>query len=159
MDGIIEDLGELEYKTDTLSSYDCKIDSEEDIIGNNRLSKECLALEKRRLSGLLELVEIGTEDPDTLINLGIFIEAGLAGLDRNLATAWDYYLKAARTEYKDAIEFVKKVFSDDSKEDVHGLLAKKIISKDSYPVFFDLAVKENNTELTAELLEYMVSFE
>ncbi len=145
---------------EVLSSFEREIDKEGNFIGNSGyLLQRCIELEKESMSDLLNLIETGTDDPSVLVKLGILYETGLAGVDRNLAAAWDYYLKAAGTGDEDAIGFVKKIFSDDSRKDLHELLARKCISRESYPVFFDLAVKEKKAELTAELLEYGASLE
>ncbi len=131
-----EDTGEYKYDQDTISSYKSNVDREGNIT-EEWLLKECLTMEKEQLSALLDQMENGTEDPDLLINLGILFETGLAGLERDLTTAWNYYLKAAESGDEDAVEFVE----------------------DAYPVFFDLAVRENNAGLTAELLEYKDTLE
>ena len=152
-----EDLQETIWDRDIISSIECKIDKEGNI--EEEWRSVCLELEKERLSELLGFIDKGTDDPSHLINLGIIFETGLAGVDKNPAEAWDCYLKAAGTGDKDATEFVKMIFSDESKKDLQELLEQKHISRDSFPVFFDLAVKENNTELTAQLLEYKASLE
>ena len=136
----------------------CCID-EEGIIGNDELSEKCLNLEKDALSEILDLIETGTDDPEALMDIGMLYETGLAAIDRNLTVAWNYYLKAAGAGYKDAIRIVKEIFSDECKDDLKELFANKSISKNSFPVFFDLAAKENNAELTARLLEYKASLE
>ena len=153
-----EDIEEWDYDKDIHSSDVYRICSE-GTAPDRRLSGESNEFEKERLSKWLELIETGADNPSDLLALGILYETGLAGVDRNMTAAWDCYLKAAGTGDKDVIEFVKKVFVDDSREDLHELLANKCISRESYPVFFDLAVKEKNTELTAQLLEYKASLE
>lgn len=139
-------------KKDEMSLW-CTIDNN-GIIGNEELSQGCLELEKERTSNLLKLIETGTEDPDELVDLGILFETGLAGLEKNLKKAWYYYLKAAETGDDDAIEFVREIFSDENREDLEKLLSNKCISKDSFPIFYDLASKENNAGVTAQLREY-----
>ena len=81
-------------------------------------------------------------------------ETGLAGLEKNPTLAWDCYLKAAETGNENAVKFVSEIFADESRAELYELLLNKSISRDAYPVLFDLAQKENSAELTAELLEY-----
>ena len=99
-------------------------------------------------------MQTGTEDPAQLMDIGMIYETGLAGVGKNLTLAWDCYLKAADTGDPQAAEFVREIFSEENRDEFHDLLKKKQISKDAYPVFFDLAQKANSAELTAELLEY-----
>ena len=142
-----------------VTELSCLIDKEGRIIKDEKLSQECLKLEKERLAEIVDLIDAGTDDPAELIDLGMLYETGLAGVDRDLTAAWDCYLKAARTEDEEAVEFVKEIFTDESKDELRELLAQKCISKDSSPVFFNLAMEENNTELTAMLLVYKDSLE
>lgn len=144
---------EEEYDDETVS-FQCKIDKEGNIIDDDDLSEECLENEQERLSELIDLIEEGTDNPTELMSLGMLFETGLAGVERNLKTAWDYYLKAAETGDKNAVSFVIKIFLSENKDELRELLKNKCISKEAYPVFFDLAVKTERPELTAELLEY-----
>lgn len=138
-------------------SLTCGVDKEGFIIDDDSLSQECLKFEKEELSDLLELVETDSDDPYVLLDLGMLYETGVAGIDRNLTMAWDYYLKAVGTGDEDAVTFVREIFSSENKDVLRELLTSKSISKESYPLFFDLAQQENNAELTAVLLEYKAS--
>ena len=140
-------------------SLTCGVDKDGFIINDDNLSQECLKFEKEELSDLLERVKTGTDDLYDLLDLGMVYEAGLAGIDRNLTVAWDYYLKAVGTGDEDAVTFVREIFSAESKDDLRELLTSKSISRESYPLFFDLAQQENNAELTAELRKYKASLE
>ncbi len=140
-------------------SLTCDVDKDGFIINDDSLSQECLKFEKEELSDLLERVKTGTDDLYDLLDLGMVYEAGLAGIDRNLTVAWDYYLKAVGTGDEDAVTFVREIFSAESKDDLRELLTSKSISRESYPLFFDLAQQENNAELTAELRKYKASLE
>lgn len=140
-------------------SLTCDVDKDGFIINDDSLSQECLKFEKEELSDLLELVKTGTDDLYDLLDLGMVYEAGLAGIDRNLTLAWDYYLKAVGTGDEDAVTFVREIFSAESKDDLRELLTSKSISRESYPLFFELAQQENNAELTAELRKYKTSLE
>ena len=53
-----------------------------------------------------------------------------------------------------ALEFVQVIFSEENRRELRELLKNKNISKEAYPVFFDIGAAKNNTELTAELQEY-----
>ena len=138
-----------------LTSFECTIDKEGNFIGNSRyMLQACIELEKENMSDLLNLIETGTDDPGEMVKLGILFETGLAELDKNLEKAWNYYLKAAETGNEKAVKIVREIFSDECREDLLELLTNKDISKESFPLFFELASKENNAELTAQLLEY-----
>ena len=143
---------------EVLSSFECEIDKEGSFIGNSgHMLQACIELEKKSTSDLLNLIETGTEDPDEMVKLGILFETGLAGLDKNLEKAWDYYLKAAETKNENAVKIVREIFDDENKEELHELLTNKRISKESFDRFFELALEDHNVELTAELLEYKAS--
>lgn len=135
-------------------SFQCRIDREGNIIGNDDIAEECRAMEKEKLSDLIALMETGTDDPVRLLDFGMLYETGLAGVEKNLKTAWDYYLKAAGTGDRKAVSFVKEIFLTENKDELRELLKNRYISKEVYPVFFDLGVKKERPELTAELLEY-----
>ncbi len=140
-------------------SFGCSIDKEGSIIEERDLSDECLKLEKEKMEGLLRLAENGEADPSDLVNLGILYETGLAGISKSLTAAWDYYLKAAQTRDEEAVEFVKEIFSEESAEEFHKLLADKQIGKESFAVLLELALEEKRAELTAELLDYKNSLQ
>ena len=140
-------------------SLSCTVGKDGNIIGDEKLAQDCLALEKENFAKILGFVGTDTDNPAELMDLGMLYETGLAGIDRNLTAAWDYYLKAAQTGDKKAVEFVKEIFSDESKEDFHKLLANKWINKESFDILFDLALEVRSAELTAELLEYKDSYE
>lgn len=131
----------------------CKV-NRDGCTDDDALTQRCLEIEKVKLSSLLALLETGTEDPAQLMDIGMIYETGLAGVGKNLTLAWDCYLKAVGTGDPQAAEFVREIFSEENRDEFHDLLKKKQISKDAYPVFFDLAQKEGSAELTAELLEY-----
>ena len=140
---------------EVLSSFECEIDKEGNFIGNSgHMLQACIELEKKSTSDLLNLIETGTEDPDEMVKLGILFETGLAGLDKNLEKAWDYYLKAAETKNENAVKIVREIFDDENQEELHELLKNKCISKKSFDRFFELALEDHNVELTAKLLEY-----
>ncbi|MBR5979425.1 MAG: SEL1-like repeat protein [Oscillospiraceae bacterium] len=157
-----EEEGEYNTEYDESSySYSCKIDGEGRIIGNDILLSECMEEEETMVTdsmawelSLADLIEIGTDDPQLLMNLGILYETGLAGLEKNPTLAWDYYLNAAGTGDENAVKFVSEIFSAESREELRDLLKNRQISKDVFPVLFDLAQKEDSADLTAELLEY-----
>ena len=67
--------------------------------------------------------------------------------------------KAVGTGDEDAVTFVREIFSSENKDVLRELFTSKSISKESYPLFFDLAQQENNAELTAVLLEYKAALE
>ena len=140
-------------------NFDCKVDKDGNIVGDKKLEQLCISSENRVFSELLALMETGTDDPRKLIDLGMLYETGLAGIDRNLTKAWDCYLKAAQTGDKKAVEFVTELFSDESRKALRELLKNKCISKEAYPVFFDIGARKNDAELNAELLDYKGTLE
>ncbi len=142
-----------------LRELSCTIDKSGHIVGDDELSEACLRSEKEQLSELLELIEKGTDDPDDLVNLGILYETGLAGIDRDLSRAWSFYLKAAETGDEYAVEFLREIFADEYREELHELLANRYIRKEVFDLFFDFAIQENNAEVIAELSEYKASME
>ena len=141
------------------SFYKRKIDKDGAIVDNNELSLRCLESEKQRLSELLSLIGTEITDPTRLMDIGMLYETGLAGIDRNLAKAWECYLKAAQLGDQKAIEFVMEVFSDESRKDLRKLLKNRAVSKEYYPVFFELGRRVNNTKLSAKLLSYKKALE
>ena len=140
-------------------SFDGKVDKDGNIVGDKELEQLCITSENRVFSELLVFTETGADDPRKLIDLGMLYETGLAGIDRNLTKAWDCYLKAAQTGDKKAVEFVTELFSDESRKTLRELLKNKCISKEAYPVFFDIGVRKNDAELNAELLDYKGTLE
>ena len=151
-----EEEGSWHVEKDT-TSLSCKIDKTGTVVEDDKLSKKCLEYEKSCLSKILDYIGTETFNPSTLRDLGMLYETGLAGIERNLTAAWDCYLKAAVSGYKEGIEFVKEIFADENKEELHELLTNKRISKESFDRFFELALEDHNAELTAELLEYKAS--
>ena len=141
-------------REEEIVSFSCQIDKAGRITENDKLLKTCIESEKEKLSDLLALMQTGTDDPAQLMNIGMIYETGLAGLEKNPTLAWDYYLKAAETGDKNAVEFVSEIFADENRAELRELLQNKSIGKDVFPVLFDLAQKKDNAELTAELLEY-----
>ena len=110
--------------------------------------------EKEKLSDLLALMQTGTDDPAQLMDIGMIYVTGLAGVEKDLTSAWDCYLKAAGTGDENAVKFVSELFADENRAELHELLQNKSIGKDVFTILFDLAQKEDSAELTAELLEY-----
>lgn len=55
------------------------------------------------------------------------------------------------------MDFVREIFSNECREELRSLLEDGSISRDWFPVLLDLASKEKDEELTAELLEYQAA--
>ena len=122
-----EEEGEYNTEYDESSySYSCKIDDKGRIVGNDKLMSECIDEEETMVTdsmewelSLADLIEIGTDDPQQLMDLGMLYETGLAGLEKNPTLAWDCYLKAAGTGDENAAEFVSLIFSQESRAELH----------------------------------------
>ena len=145
---------EEDHASEDEESLSCKIDKEGNIVGDEKLLQKCIKSEKEKLSKVLRFIGSEVEDPTQLINLGILYETGLAGVNKDLKIAWNYYLRAVGMGDQKAIKFVREIFSAENKEDFHKLIKDRCINIDSFPIFLDLAIKENNTEVIAILLEY-----
>ena len=137
--------------------FNCHVDKEGNIEGDSAVAQQCLSAEKQALSDLLALMEMGTEDPQQVMDLGMICETGIAGIQKDLTRAWDYYMKAANAGDAKALRFVSEIFADENRTLLRELLQNRNFSSEAYPVLFDLGQAKNNPELTAELLAYKQS--
>ena len=144
---------------DEKNKFQITIDKEGYLTGDADVVQQCLSAEKAALSDLLVLMETGTDDPQQLLDIGMICETGLAGVEKDLTKAWDFYLKAADKGSADALAFISEIFAEEDRAELRELLKNKHISREAYPVLFGLGAAWNDAELTALLLDYRKNLE